>query len=161
MSDAKTIRYAVCDQLLLLAHGSVPPAPNEWSEYVETLSKAHRGGATGLLVLTDGPGPNSSQRKMVSSFDLRSAVVTPAAVARGIVTALSWFGAKISAFAPEQIDDALVYLEVHAADRQRVLRVLAGLRLELAGKQPRLLEKMSAGEVHEVVTSSLETLARR
>jgi hypothetical protein len=161
VSDAKTIRYALCGQVLLLAHGSVPPAQDEWNEYVDALAKAHKSGGTGLLVLTDGPGPNSSQRKMISGFDLRSAVVTPAAVARGIVTALSWFGAKISAFPPEHIDAALAYLEVPRGGQQHLLRVLAGLRLELAGKQPKLLERMGPGEVHEIVTSSLETLGKR
>lgn len=161
VSDAKTIRYARCGLLLLLAHGSSPPAQNEWAEYVEVLGEAHRGGTRGLLVLTDGPGPNSMQRKMVSSFDLRSAVLTPSQVARGIVTALGWFGANIRAFIPEQIDDALKYLEVPSAEQQTVLRVLAGLRYELAGKPATLVERMSARELHEVISSSLEAIAQR
>lgn len=161
MSDAKTIRYARQARLLLLAHGSVPPAQDEWNQYVEALAEGHKSGLTGLLVLTDGPGPNSSQRKQISSFDLRSAVLTPAAVARGIVTALSWFGANIRAFPPEQIDDALDYLQVPRAEQLQVLRVLAGLRVELAGKSAKSVERLSSADLHALVKSSLDELAKR
>jgi hypothetical protein len=161
VSDAKTICHARCGQLLLLAHGSVPPAQDEWDQYVAALAQAHKSGLTGLLVLTDGPGPNSSQRKQVSSFDLRSAVLTPAAVARGIVTALSWFGANIRAFTPEQIDEALEYLQVPRVEQLQVLRVLAGLRVELAGKPAKSVERLGSSELHALVSSSLEALAKR
>jgi hypothetical protein len=161
VGDANTIRHARCGQLVLLAHGMNPPSDEEWAQYVEVLGKAHGSGATGLLVLTDGPGPHSTQRKLVSSFDMRTAVLTPSQVARGMVTALSWFGLKIRSFTLEQIDDALTFLEVDPAEQTEVCRTLAGMRLELAGRPAALASGKSPRQVREMVSSSLDVLAKR
>ena len=158
VSNSKSILFERRDQIVLLVHSADPPNNADWDEYVQALAKAARNGATGLLVLTDGVGPDSTQRKMISDIKLRTAVVTLSRMARGIVTALGWLGANIRAFAPDQMDEALDSLGVPAADREAVSRRLAAMRLEVAGKSA---AAMAVAEIQEVLNSSLATLAQR
>lgn len=160
MSVGKTILFERCDPLVLLVHGAVPPDPAEWNEYVALLTEASTTGATGLLVLTDGVGPNSTQRKRISSIKLRTCVVTLSRVARGIVTALGWLGADIRAFAPDQMTEAIRSLGATEAQSIAISHRLAQMRLELAGR-PTPVMVPRADELDSVLQSSLASLSQQ
>ncbi len=113
--------------LIVSAHDSDAPTDAEWDAMLSLIR-----GATGALVYTSGGGPNSAQRKRAAERGLtalRSAVLTTSTMARGVVTALSWLGATDTrAFGPEQVEEALAFLNVPAAERKEVTATLELLR---------------------------------
>ncbi|MCH9686671.1 MAG: hypothetical protein K0V04_34885 [Deltaproteobacteria bacterium] len=161
MRDDKSILFERHGKLILLVHGRIAPTKEEWAQYVTFLQEAAEQDVNGLLVLTDGVGPDSTQRRMVSSIELRTAVVTHSRIARGIVTALSWMGANIQAFALTQIDDSLGFLNVPADDHLAIARRLAAMRLAVIRLPLSPAEEGSAEVVNEIVSSSLDALAKR
>ena len=92
---------------------------------------------TTQLILTAGGVPTSMQierlKALVDGRPVPTAVVSSRARVRGTVTALSWLGAPARAFRPEELLDALVFLEMSPRRREAVERVVARLRDELAG----------------------------
>ena len=119
-----TLAFVAQDDLAIVVHGGLPPTDVEWDAYVEFLmsvmspywsvpGKLRR---RRVLVVTDGGSPSALQRKKIQEAfpdsNIPTSVVTASQVARGVVLALSWFGLKIRAFAPQKWSDALVFLEV-------------------------------------------------
>ncbi len=164
MSDGKTIQFDHYEQWVLLAHGADAPTPGEWEQYVAYLKNASEDENThSLLVLSpEGVGPDSVQRKMIAGIDLRTAVLTPSRLARGIATALSWFGVNIKAFTPVQYEEACDYLDVKSdQDQLELLQRLASMRLELAGQDPAQTEGMSKRELEDLIAQSMSELQSR
>lgn len=159
VGGVKTLLFERLADLVLLVHGESEPTDEEWDGYVSMLqdtSRAH--GAIRLLVLTDGAGPNVTQRKRISEFegDLSTTVVTRSRVARGIVTAIGWLGANIKAFPPEQIGDAFRYLDItDEAEQEKILRRLASMRLRIVGGDLDRLETMSRTQLEALINTSL------
>jgi hypothetical protein len=109
----------VGDTMLWLCNAN-PPRDSEWHGYVAAI-KGAVAESTGkqelrFLVLTDGGGPNATQRSASTENDLvkntRTALVTGSLLARGIATAYSWFDVRIRAFSPTDISRALEFLEL-------------------------------------------------
>lgn len=148
------------DQWMLLAHGAEPPADPEWHAYVEGLHQLDGSGGVGVVVLTDGVGPNALQRKMMTGFKMKSVVITTSKVARGIVTALGWIGAAVSAFPPEQFDEALLSVDVPRFDVPAIMASMAKMRLTLAGKDELRLASATQEELQAILNQSMEQLAK-
>lgn len=102
-------------RLLILVHTKDAPENDEWKEYVESARK-WRQEIQGFLVVSDGGGPNTMQRaELDEAIDIehhpgKTAVVTISRIARGIVTAISWFSPGIKAFGTNQMSQAIEYL---------------------------------------------------
>jgi hypothetical protein len=102
-------------RLLILVHTKDAPENDEWKEYVESARK-WRQEIQGFLVVSDGGGPNTMQRaELDEAIDIehhpgKTAVVTISRIARGIVTAISWFSPGIKAFGTNQLHQAIEYL---------------------------------------------------
>lgn len=113
-------------RVLILAHSKDAPSAAEWDEYVAS-ARQWRCDIRALLVLSDGGGPNASQRAALDealgleNHTAKTAVVTVSMMARGIVTAIGWFSKGIKAFSTNQISAALDYLEIPKADQDAVL----------------------------------------
>jgi hypothetical protein len=131
----RTLRYELDGTLLVLVHGARPPSDIDWNEYVHALGASR---VTGLLVATDGAGPDGPQRAKVNDLvrqrggSFPTAVVTGSLVARGIVTALGWFNPKVRAFAPAEIARALAHVGADPGKREEVVRRIAMMRIALA-----------------------------
>jgi hypothetical protein len=119
----KRLAFAFQTNLAILVIGAQTPTDEEHRECQTAMAKQDLDKIRSL-VLDAGGGLTAAQRK--ASADLMkgrvhvSAVVSDSPFVRGIVTALSWFGHKVSAFHPDKLDDALAYLSVPSYDRQRV-----------------------------------------
>jgi hypothetical protein len=140
------------DGIILEAHSSHPPSEAEWAEFLG-LCAAQLSTVRGCLVVTDGGSPSAQQRgalmKLIKGRTLPTAVVTPSLLSRGAVTALSWLGHAIRAFAPNELNAALDFVRV--TDRRAALLLLAELR---AG----VLEVALPANTRELSTEELETL---
>lgn len=122
---------------LVVVHGVTHPTDRDWAIYLDALRQnTQKIGAQ--LIVTDGGSPTSAQRK--ASLELAvgqwdrvppSAVVTSSVLARGAVTALSWFMKdKIRAFAPAEFDEACVFIGA-SAERTTLREVVTRLRATL------------------------------
>jgi hypothetical protein len=121
--------------------GAGRPTDGEVDQHIaEALVMA--GAVRAVLVIADGPdaeGPDAAQRaKMARAGLLRvpTAVVTESVLARGIMTAVSWLGATIRGFSPQQLFQAYEYLKISGPVRARIPKQLQARQAELQGMPP-------------------------
>jgi hypothetical protein len=133
----RTLAYTLYKRrLLILVHTKDSPTDAEWTEYAQAASKWKRD-IQGFLVITEGGGPNTMQRAEldaaigIESHSAKTAVVTVSRIARGIVTAISWFSPGIKAFSTNQLSHALEYLGVSATEVDSVNAEIRRLKKEL------------------------------
>ena len=133
---SRTLAYKFFKQrILILVHTKDNPSDPEWQEYLQA-AKPWRDKIEGFLVVTEGGGPNTVQRaELNETLDAergsKTAVVTLNRIARGLVTALSWFNPGIKAFSTIHIPAALDYLGVSKPDQDLLITELKRLKSEL------------------------------
>jgi hypothetical protein len=119
----------------IVAHGRDNATPEEWSAFVHAL-ESELPNVSGVLVFTAGATINARQREQIELLtkrgDLRMAVLTDSVMARGVVTALSWFNVQIKAFAPHDEQHALDHLQVAPAERAAVRATLRDIKAHVA-----------------------------
>jgi hypothetical protein len=132
-----TLAYTLYKRrLLILVHTKNAPDDAEWREYAQSANKWKKE-IQGLLVITEGGGPNTMQRAEldaaleIESHSAKTAVVTVSRIARGIVTAISWFSPGIKAFSTNQLGHALEYLGVSATEIDSVNAEIRRLKKDL------------------------------
>jgi hypothetical protein len=122
--------------LLIVAHGRENPSDEEWNEHMAASDNA-RHEFRGVLVTSLGGGPNAGQRKtlldLAGSQTFPTCICTDSIVARGVITAFNWLGAAhMHALPYDQIDRALVVLDMPVAERGEVKQAVARLHAKLA-----------------------------
>jgi hypothetical protein len=134
----KTLAFGNIGSCFLYVCSKHPPNEAEWNEYIDFLKiRLEPGMRPTSIVLSDGAGPGASQRQQLNEVIspyvdyLRVAVVTTSPVARGIVTALSWFSPVYRAFSPKDIDDALSFLDIGDPDAPLIKSLLTELKDQL------------------------------
>jgi hypothetical protein len=117
---------------MVVVHEREDPTSEEWDAYIAACRQLGRR-IKRVLVLTAGGSLNARQRKEVEALfgKVPIAVLTDSIVARGAVTALSWFNVPIAAFPPSQVERALDHLQVPAVERAEVVAVLNRARARL------------------------------
>lgn len=111
---------------------AVAPTDAEWNSYMQiveqnvTLPNAH------VLALTDGGGPNASQRARVNSILARaagrplfSAVVSDSPLVRGVVGALRLFHRNTESFSAAQVQEAMRFIALPEAQWASLWTVVA------------------------------------
>ena len=131
----RTLAYRFWErQVIVLVHTKDSPGEDEWKAYCDDARK-WCAQVRGILVLSEGGGPNSVQRgELEVALDrpeAKTAVVTLSRVARGIIAAMSWFTPKIKAFSTLQIPAALEYLDVPPRSHDSIGTAIKALRVEL------------------------------
>ncbi len=133
----RTLAYQFWERrLVILVHSKDAPSDAEWKVYTDDMRKWCQQ-IRGILVLSEGGGPNGVQRGELEAalgndtFKAKTAVVTLSRIARGIVTAISWFSPTIKAFSTLQIPSALEYLEIPTKSHDGVTLAIKGLRQQL------------------------------
>lgn len=108
---------------LLFLHSAEPPPLEGWQESLALMREAEtdlKGDLSrfSMLVVTDGGAPTGEMRNsFVGWLNKRTvpiAVISDSPMARGVVTAISWFNPKIKAFSPSRWQDALSHAGVIA-----------------------------------------------
>lgn len=123
-------------RLLILVHTKDAPENDEWKEYVNS-ARQWRKDIQAFLVVSDGGGPNTMQRaELDEAIDIehhpgKTAVVTVSRIARGIVTAISWFSPGIKAFGTNQMQQAIEYLGMSPAEVDSVVTEVNRLKKSL------------------------------
>jgi hypothetical protein len=130
----KTLAFAWCGDCSVYLSTANPPTDTDWAEYIKWCKETPTGksGKQKVLVFERGPGPNAAQRRMLHELledvDVRVAVVTASPIARGVMTALSWFAKKqvYRAFAPTDLSKAFEYLSLDAKTAVEVRAAIDG-----------------------------------
>lgn len=114
----KNMAFKVIDRLFVVAYGDMSPTLEEWVRYLHEVER-HGIDRTMHLIVTEGGGPNATQRRhldeLLAGRSVPVAVMSGSPAIRGMVTALSWFNGKIRAFYPAGLRDAIAYLEIGLA----------------------------------------------
>jgi hypothetical protein len=130
----KNMRFKVIDQTFIVVYGSRNPTNEEWETYLDAVERQGFD-RTVQLIVTEGGGPDSTQRKLLNDKlkgrSVPVAVVSKNPIIRGVVTALSWFNTKIRAFVPSNFTEALRHLDLPEAEGKALEREVNELRIEL------------------------------
>jgi hypothetical protein len=130
----KNVAFAFVGDLAIAVYGAENPTDEEIAESLQAFAPLNKERVRSLIV-SDGGAPSALQREQlinsVGGHAHRSAVVTDAGKVRGAVTALSWFNKNIKAFPKAKLADALVYLNVPAAQHDQVQREIRRLEAEV------------------------------
>lgn len=109
------------------------PSEKDWSEYLDYVAKSRgpNGTVTRTLVYSRGGIPSATQRKKLNELTaglvMKVAVLTDSSLACGVVRVLNWMSGGYRAFAPEQLNAALQFLEASEKDAPHIgatMRVL-------------------------------------
>ncbi len=122
-------------RIVILVHNKDTPSDEEWTRYCEDVQR-WRKSVEGILVVSEGGGPNTMQRGSLETalgedFTGKTAVVTLSRIARGIVTALSWVNSRIKAFATNQMNAAADHVGVGKDEHLQLLAEVTKLRADL------------------------------
>jgi hypothetical protein len=138
---APTMAYSLYQSVLVAVHTKDNPSEEEWNGYVE-FGRKHMGAYTSSLIISEGGGPNATQRGAMNDlleanhFKGKVSVVTLNRLVRGIVTAISWFNPNIKAFTTVQIPAAIEYLEIPKDQHERLMAEIKRLRDKLGISTP-------------------------
>jgi hypothetical protein len=139
MKTVTTMEYQLYEGVLVVVHGSLPPTDTEWNEFFDycvARMKADQVQQDSILVVTDGGGPNATQRAktndLVRGRVVRIAVCSDSLSARAIINASALFNRHIHAFPKSQIPRALDHLQVAPHVRARILREIPSMQERLA-----------------------------
>jgi hypothetical protein len=103
----------VSDVLIFVATHSGNPSDAAWEGYLQ-VARGLVAGLTGLLVVagdtTITPKQRVSLRTVFGNTPVRIAVLTNSLLARGVLTAISWFGIRIAGFAMGEYESALRWI---------------------------------------------------
>lgn len=142
--------------VLIIVHNDRPPEDDEWDVYAVALLQ-HAKTIRFQLVWSTGGGPNAAQRKHAGKAEAAyrllgrplplSAVVTPSAAVRGLVTLFNWFfPGRYRSFEPADIRAALDFIQVPAGAADAYISLVAALCAEVgASPAPRLRGRARGG----------------
>lgn len=104
-----------------------------WDRY---LADVQRYRSRYILALSTGSNSiNATQRKAVADVlrkqEILAVVVSDSALTRGIVTAVSWLGAKTKSFNWNQVDQALAELPAKPADAARIRKLAEAFKTKI------------------------------
>jgi hypothetical protein len=137
--DYSSPRFAceAIDDTVVGVHTSEAPNDDDWAAWIAATRRAlERTGSVRVLVYSLGGGTTSKQRSEVNELfkdrPQRVAVMLNSRLARGAVTALSWFNPQIKAFDLEQFEDACVHLSIEGSHRLLVQRAITEMKAKLS-----------------------------
>lgn len=136
-ADGESLRFDMVDQVLLVVHADMPPAPRDWARLITVRdANRHRLRAT-LVVAPPRAKLSAEQRSDVVNF-MRStgggiAVLTDSALVRGVARAVGLLGLQVRAYAPSEVGSALDFCGVPEPRRADLQRRIDALKAQLAG----------------------------
>jgi hypothetical protein len=135
--------FRYVDRVVVMVHTTAAPDVASWHQYCAAILH-FRSEARGVLVFTQGGGPNSKQREemRLALGDRPSppvAIMTSSPIVRSIITSLNWFfGQSVAAFAQDDLTGPLRHLSSagHTPSGELLLRTLSALAGELGVQLP-------------------------
>jgi len=137
MSTVYTFRVSFSGRVIVYVGGDLAPDEDGWKAYVSAV-RAHvqRHDDVVWLVWSGSSRPSSGQRQALLDVTPKNApasVIIESVVARGVVTAFSWFMNAISPFPPDKIEAAYDHLRLTPEERRTVTQLTSRMQGELMG----------------------------
>jgi hypothetical protein len=114
MHSNATVAWDYLDNCVFIAHRKGRLVDSDFGHCLEDLLP--RSDVQRAVVRASEGAPRVDHRALLLRWykanSVRGAVLTDSVLARGGVTALGWFGVTISAFPPQQLEQALEYVEI-------------------------------------------------
>jgi hypothetical protein len=134
VAAGKSLAFERIGNCFLYMSSKRPPLDSDWAQYIDWLKSTLRPGMSITSVVYErAGGPNAAQRKLLTDVtapvNLKVAVITPSTIARGAVTAMSWFKPGYKAFTPEETDAAVAFLDLKGNDAVSVKQAIQRLLL--------------------------------
>ncbi|MEI9942051.1 MAG: hypothetical protein WDO69_32965 [Pseudomonadota bacterium] len=121
--------------LVILLQGTDTPTAPEWTECIKLVGATTDLNSTKVLVITDGGGPNLTQRQQLEGVlrgtTVCSAVVSDSVKVRFIVATVALFSSKISTFTKSEIEKAYQFLGLMPDEVQLAKKAVVEMRQEL------------------------------
>jgi hypothetical protein len=139
MAGDGDFQYAmVADHVIALVHTARNPSDAAWEAHhaliTESVGQA-RFVEVGYFVITAGGAPTPKQRRLgnlqVKGRRMVRSIVTDSFFVRQLVKSWSWFAPGLSAFAPEQMREALLNVGVRPEELEGVWAKVRGLNAAL------------------------------
>jgi hypothetical protein len=119
--------------------GKNNPTDIEWNSLVEHSAQAVQrlsGQFDNMIIFTDGGAPSIVQRRLlhrkIGMLKFRLALVGDSRSAKGVLATIAWVShRRYGAFDAGQLDDALAFLALDGALKNRVARTIQSLRWSL------------------------------
>lgn len=117
-----TMVTRVLGQLVVMRENDSTPLDSEWDAFLKLLADNHdKFERLKILVVTDGGGPNATQRKRLETVlagkPIRVAVVTDSAKSRFIASMISLINRQHGGFAMKEIVQAYNHLQMTQLER--------------------------------------------
>lgn len=123
---------------VVLVHSARTPSDAEWDAYLAGGAR-WLGDSVGLLVVSDGGGPTSTQRRALREVFVSNggantctAVVSKSMVVRSILGAINLFAPGVRGFAPTALDAALTHILATPTQRPALLAEVERLQRTLS-----------------------------
>lgn len=122
-------------RLTVAVHTDMLPADDEWAAYIAQVRdhlplEEQRG-----LAISAGGSPNGKQRKMMTDqlggAKVPFAILTNSMLMRSASTAVSWFNPQLKVFGPNDLEQAIAYLQLTSWERSETLRTVADFQDKL------------------------------
>lgn len=114
MKHYPTVAIGIVEDVLLWANGPGVPDEDDFNKVMEFIKQQDKLSAM-VVVTADNATLNSTQRKSMNDLwqnhGLKMAVLTTSRLARGVLTALKWFGVASRHFEPSDLSGALEYCD--------------------------------------------------
>jgi hypothetical protein len=142
----KNMAFKCVGNIIIVVHNREPPENDAWNDYLEATLAAGRIYGNDLsnvrhLVVTEGGGPNSAQRKAVDTASQEMngknspvAVISASPMIRGIVTVFNWFNLNMRVFSLQEADKAFQFIGVLPRDITKIWYEVKVLQAELGIK---------------------------
>jgi hypothetical protein len=119
--------------VLLVVQGSAAPSDPDWAECLEILQPFVA--IARVLVLTEGEGPDASQRQRLSAVigrhPIRVAIMTDSAKVRFIVASLALFIRRIRCFMRNDLSAAFEHLDLTLAEIDQLTRNIETMQAQI------------------------------
>jgi hypothetical protein len=169
---AHTILQRLVGDVRVVVRRAERPTPEEFDEHVAEASAMGDAVRVALVVVIGTGRPtefDAHQRAKLAQGGLLArphAVLTPA-VAPGCMTAMSWLGAELAAFAPGEFDEACDFLKIQRRLRLELVDAIASLKAQLENGGSRYAlngEARATGDakaVEDVVSERVDRIKER
>jgi hypothetical protein len=135
MGGNASLNWVKHRNLLFVAQNPGLPTPEDWAHYFADISSLE---FDGVLVIGHDNKLSVSQRSDVDGLLKRRraklALVTNSVISRGVLTALSWLGLHVKAFAPTEVWGALAFLAMPLEERSEAVAMIEQLQRDVRAR---------------------------
>jgi hypothetical protein len=132
----RSLVTAVVGSIIVLRENQNTPTDRDWDDFLQIL-REHRANneRVRILVVTDGGGPSSAQRKRLEEAlggrSFRVSVVTDSAKVRFIVSSIALLNRDIKTFSKAEIKGAFEHLRLDPTDQETAKNEIRKLERDL------------------------------